>query len=186
MSFTINAALQPYVNTDEHLLWSAEAKKGIDFESKDFYSMLIAIVWCLGVIAWVIIGFSMGAPLWFTASIGIPGVVTGFFLLYGRFMIDAIKRKNTIYGLTENNIIIQSGLFKQRVTLINISSISSIVLRNEKKDGSGTISIRHNRLAMWGYVNIFSYSKLSLAQDAKWVLSQIEAFQKKQYIKLAS
>jgi hypothetical protein len=186
MSSNLISELQAYVSKDEELIWTAAAKKGIVFESGDIYNVFIAIVWCLGAIAWAIIGFSMGAPLWFIASIGIPGVVTGLYLLYGRFMIDAIKRKNTIYGLTENNIIIQSGLYKRRVKIININSIASMVLYNEKADGSGNISLRHNRLAMWGYVNIVSYSKLSLAKDAKWVMGQIEAFRKKQSNKLAS
>jgi len=49
-----------------------------------------------------------------------------------------VLRKNTVYGITQNRIIIKYGVIKKSIKSLNIKTLSDVTI-NEKPDGSGTI-----------------------------------------------
>lgn len=79
-----------------------------------------------------------GFPLFAFPLFGVPFVIIGLYLIFGRFFVDAKVRARTTYGVTNDRIIIISGLFSQQVKSMQIRTISDISL-TEKSDGSGTI-----------------------------------------------
>lgn len=58
--------------------------------------------------------------------------------VFGRFIIDAKLRANTVYGITEERILIKTGLFSQTFTSLKIGSLSALELK-ERNDGVGSI-----------------------------------------------
>jgi hypothetical protein len=91
----------------------------------------------------------MHLPLSFY-SLGIPFLVIGLVFVFGRFFIDAKLRENTFYGLTDDRIIIKSGIFKKTIKSVNIRTISDIEY-TERSDRSGTMNIGpKNAMMMWG------------------------------------
>jgi hypothetical protein len=71
---------------------------------------------------------------------GVPFVVIGLYMIFGRFIVDAKLRERTYYGVTNQRIIIVSGLFSPSVKSLNILTLSDVTL-TEKADGSGTITL---------------------------------------------
>lgn len=69
---------------------------------------------------------------------GLPFVAVGFYMAFGRFFVDARVRSRTWYALTEQRIIVVSGLFATTTRSVDLSGIAEVVLR-EKRDGSGSI-----------------------------------------------
>lgn len=69
---------------------------------------------------------------------GIPFVLVGLYLIFGRFLVDAKQRKNRYYGITNERIIILSGLFRRKTRSIDIRNITDLTL-DEYNNGTGTI-----------------------------------------------
>jgi uncharacterized membrane protein YdbT with pleckstrin-like domain len=115
----------------------AQPKKRIVFRTADIYLIPFSLLWCGFAIFWMI---SAAKGSIFFAMFGIPFVVVGLIFVFGRFIIDAKLRENTYYGITEDRIIIKSGVFRKSVKSLNIKTLSDIEF-DEKSDGSGTINI---------------------------------------------
>jgi hypothetical protein len=69
----------------------------------------------------------------------LPFVLVGLYLLIGRFVIDAKERANTYYGVSNERIIIISGLFSRKIKSLNLDTLSDLSL-TESRNGSGVIT----------------------------------------------
>lgn len=182
MDFNLQMELQEYLNSHERLLWAEQPKKGIVFSSSDIDGIPFSLVWCGFSIFWVI--FAAQFSLWF-AMFGIPFVLIGLMLVFGRFIVDAQLRKNTIYGITNNRVIIKSGIFKKTIKSLPILSLTVIEYK-EKKDGSGTITLEPtNHLRNWSWGNGMNWwpgikppASLDLIPDVRNVYNKIMEIQK--------
>lgn len=172
--------LRQHLDNDEKLLWSGQPKKGIVFRSEDLFLIPFSILWCGFAVFWVYSAAQGGGMF---ALFGIPFVFIGLIFVFGRFFIDAKQRENTYYGITENRIIIKSGIFSKNIKSLNITTLSDIEY-NEKSDGSGTISIGpKNPMMMWGngmnwWPGIKASPQLDLIQEVRKVYNQIIDLQK--------
>ncbi len=70
---------------------------------------------------------------------GIPFVLVGLYIVLGRFIVDAMNRAKTFYGVTNERIIIITGLFFREVKSLNLRTLTDVSL-SERGDGSGTIT----------------------------------------------
>jgi hypothetical protein len=121
----------------EALLWSGQPRKGIVFRLSDAAMIPFSLLWGGFAIFWEVAVITSGAP--FMTIWGIPFVVIGLHMIFGRFFLDAKQRDKTYYGVTNERAIIVSGLFSKKVTSLNLRTISNISLE-QKSDGSGTIT----------------------------------------------
>lgn len=173
--------LKDCLDHNETLLWTGKPKTGILFRASDLFLIPFSILWCGFAIFWFVTAL-ISAPFFF-ALFGLPFVGIGLTLVFGRFIIDAKQRANTVYGLTEHRIIIKSGVYSKSIKSLNIKTISDIEY-NEKSDGSGTITIGpKNPMAMWGNgMNWTPGAKqtpsLDLIQDVRKVYNKIIEIQK--------
>jgi len=129
--------LKEHLDRDEKLLWTGSPMKGVIFRKADIFLIPFSLLWCGFAIFWIIMASKSGGLF---ALFGVPFVIIGLIFVFGRFIIDSKQRENTIYGITDNRIIIKSGVFKQNVKSLNIPTLTNIEL-TEKGDGSGTITI---------------------------------------------
>ena len=81
---------------------------------------------------------SKQAPLFFVIW-GIPFVLIGLYFVFGRFLVDAKTRGCTFYAVTDQRIIIVSGLFSRQTKSMQLRTLSDVTL-TERRDGSGTIT----------------------------------------------
>jgi hypothetical protein len=141
------------LSKDERLLWTGRPRVGIIFRSSDIFLIPFSLLWFGFAIFWEYNVVKIGVPLF--ALFGLPFIIMGIYISVGRFFLDNIRRKNTMYGITDNRVIIKSGLFSKDIKSLNIRTISDITFK-EKTDGSGTISfgpsdLRYTLFSGMGY-----------------------------------
>jgi hypothetical protein len=180
MDYNLTTELQEHLDTNEKLIWTGQPKKGIVFRTADIFLIPFSLLWCGFAIFWVIMA-SQGSI--FFAMFGIPFVIIGLIFVFGRFIIDAKQRENTYYGLTDDRIIIKSGVYKKTIKSLNVRTLSDIEY-DEKSDGSGTINIGpKNPMMIWGngmnwWPGIKATPSLDLIKDVRNVYNKIIEIQK--------
>jgi hypothetical protein len=91
-----------------------------------------AIVWEGSVLFFA--GNSGGPPIFFVLW-GIPFVVVGQFLIWGRFLAKRWDRARTIYALTDQRVLILKGRSLQSMYLVQLPGIT----QSSRADGSGSL-----------------------------------------------
>ena len=137
----IRAELSP----NEQLLWSGQPAQGIRLRSYDWFLIPFSLLWGGFAIVWesfaIMIAFSAAAkePVVFIFPLfGIPFVLIGLYIIFGRFIVDAKQRARTFYGLTSERIIMVSGVWRRTVKSLNLETLNDISL-TEKRNGGGII-----------------------------------------------
>lgn len=133
----LQSEFRTHLDAGESLLWSGKPKQGIKLRASDALMIPFSLMWGGFAFYWESSVISLGTHF-FLKLWGIPFVLMGVYLIIGRFLFDARRRKNTMYGITENRIIIKSGVFKESIKSLHIKTLSNITLV-EKNDKSGTI-----------------------------------------------
>lgn len=138
----IQQELQYELIDDEKLIWTGRPGLGIIFRKIDIFLIPFSVFW-FGMILFVIFGATASASKspdvpWPIFLFFIPFLVAGCYITFGRFWLDKRRRANTIYGITDNRIIIRSGVFSKKVNSFNIKTLSNLSV-DEKPDGSGNI-----------------------------------------------
>ena len=137
MDYELSQQLQPYLNQSERLLWVGKPKTGIVFRPPDLFVIPFSLLWCGFAVFWVYTAQRIGGAF---GLFGIPFVLAGLYFVFGRFIADAVLRAGTVYGLTEDRILIRTGLFSKSLQSVNIKALTDFQY-TEKKDGSGTITL---------------------------------------------
>jgi len=140
--------IKPELGREERLIWSGRPRSGIILRAYDAFLIPFSLMWGGFAIFWEASVIAGGAPFFFMLW-GIPFVLVGLYLIFGRFFVDAHQRNRTHYGITNERIIIISGLFRRSVKSLNIETLTDVSM-SEKSDGSGTITLGPNH-PMYGW-----------------------------------
>lgn len=143
----IQQELQYELLDDEKLLWTGRPGTGIIFRKIDIFLIPFSLFWfgalLIGMITIIITTSPNSSTPWPIFLFFIPFFLAGCFITFGRFLIDKRRRANTIYGITDNRIIIKSGIFSKKINSFNIKTLSNLSV-DEKPDGSGNIIFAQN------------------------------------------
>jgi len=126
------------LSPQEELLWSGQPGKGVVLKAGDFMMIPFSLMWGGFAIFWEVMVIRSSAPL-FMQLWGIPFVLVGLYMIVGRFFVDAWQRERTVYGVTNERIIIISSFFNRKVKSLNLQTLPEITF-DDKSDGSGTIT----------------------------------------------
>jgi hypothetical protein len=175
----IGAELDP----GERLLWAGQPPRGLMLRSSDAFLIPFSLMWGGFAIFWesgVVLG---GAPL-FMKLWGVPFVVVGLYLIFGRFFVDAYQRARTFYAVTSERAIIVSAYFVQRVTSLNLDLLPDVSL-TEHPSGAGTITFGTPPPApprtagnSWPATGQYAAPVFELASDARQVYEIIRDAQR--------
>lgn len=189
MDYDTQKIIQGELGSDEKLIWCGRPKQGTVFRRSDVYMIPFSLLWGGFAIFWEIMAISIpnekaGAIAIVFPLLGIPFVVVGLYIIFGRFIHDAKNRAKTFYGITNQRVIIVSGLFSKGVKSLNIKTLTDLSL-SEKSDGSGTIIFgQENPWALLFGAGSFpgitgsNTPKFELIQSAKNVYNKIRNVQK--------
>jgi hypothetical protein len=113
-------------------------KQGLLFTKKDFMLVPFSLFWCGFAVFWESnVVTTPNAPL-FMKLWGIPFVVIGLYVLFGRFFLDASVRARTHYAVTDKRILIlRSGWF-HKFFAVQLDTLPGLNIE-QSSDGSGTI-----------------------------------------------
>lgn len=128
----------------EHLLWAGKPPDGVLFRSIDLFLVPFSLMWGGFAIFWEFTVINGKAPFFFKLW-GVPFVLIGLYLIFGRFIVDAWQRTKTFYGVTSERILIRSGLWSLTTQSLNLKSLPEVTL-SERTSGGGTITFGPSKL----------------------------------------
>ncbi|WP_426336454.1 PH domain-containing protein [Pseudoduganella sp. R-31] len=106
--------------------------------ASDLLMIPFSLMWGGFALFWEYSVFNSAAPLLFRLW-GIPFVLVGLYMIAGRFVVEAWQRAYTEYAVTDERIIIRSGIFKRRMKSLNLRAMGEFSL-TENRNGEGTIA----------------------------------------------
>jgi Bacterial PH domain len=145
--FGMGSPLDAMLDPGERLLWSGQPKQGVRLQAGDVFlipfSLMwggFALFWEAGVLGLIHLDSKRPAnhPPIFMAVFGIPFVVIGLYMIFGRFFFDAASRKRTWYGITDRRLIILKSLFGTKILSYDYATLTNLNLV-ERGDRSGDV-----------------------------------------------
>lgn len=183
MNFDATQVIQSELEPRERLLWAGQPTQGVKLRGSDGFMIPFSFLWGGFAIFWEYSVIQNGAPFIFMLF-GIPFVLVGLYIMFGRFFIEAKQRSKTFYGLTNERVVITSGLFRKKVKSLNLRTLTDISL-SESSNGSGSVSFGNSSpfTSMFGGMSWPGMEqhvgpRFDLIQDAKRVYQQIREEQK--------
>jgi hypothetical protein len=98
------ASLRP----GEQLIWCGRPDPSVIFVPADIIAVPFTLVWLGIALAWEAGTQAIAAPPAFRL-LGVPFVLIGVYLVAGRFVTRWVRRRRTIYGVTSDRILVQTG-----------------------------------------------------------------------------
>jgi hypothetical protein len=130
--------IQQDLEAGEKLLWTGLPRRGLMLRGIDFFAIPFSLLWCGFAIVWETMTFTTGAPLLFRLW-GVPFVLVGLYIVFGRFIVDAKSRARTVYAVTDRRVLIVSGLFRKNIQSLFLRGLAEMNL-SEDHAGRGTIT----------------------------------------------
>ncbi len=137
MDNSVEIELNPELYEGEKLIWAGRPKTGFVFYPLDIVISILTLIWL--VLSTYIFASSFGNTGFAIAFFILPFGLGGGFFLFGRFWLDSVRRRKTIYGISGSRIIIKAGIFKKDVNSFPIDTLPALKL-SERENGRGSIS----------------------------------------------
>ena len=131
------------------MIWSGQPRQGFILRPSDALMIPFSLLWGGFAIGWEAMVIRESGSFFFTVW-GIPFVLVGLYLIFGRFFVDLLQRRKTFYALTDERAIIISGLFNQELKSLDLTKLSEINL-SVKNSGRGTITFGTSYAMAWMY-----------------------------------
>ncbi len=189
MNYDAQIVIQKELDSGEKLLWAGAPKQGTMLKGSDAFMIPFSLLWGGFAIFWEIMALQIPSDEADAVSIvfplfGIPFVLVGLYMIFGRFIYDSKKRSKTFYGLTDQRAIIVSGLFSKGVKSLNLKTMTDVSLA-ENANGYGTIVFgqENQMMSMFmggGFPGMGGSNtpKFELIENAKHVYKQLREHQK--------
>ena len=143
---------QPELVPGESFVWAGQPKTSVVFHKEDFLLIPFSLMWGGFAIFWEanVLGIwsaQAHTPWTFGVLWGIPFVLIGQYLIWGRFFYTAWLKRRTHYAVTNRRVITVQDGRKRQMTSAFVDSLPALV----KEVGSSGIGILHfNQLQpMW-------------------------------------
>jgi hypothetical protein len=135
--------MHPEMLSGENLHWAGMPSPSVIFHLDDWamvpFSLLwagFAIFWEAGVLGYWGNGPQKGAVSWFMVMWGIPFIVIGQYMVWGRFFYDAWLKRRTYYAVTNRRVLVlQEGLKRKS----NWTYLEAIPMIEREGATSGTL-----------------------------------------------
>jgi hypothetical protein len=130
--------MQPELLSGEKFYWAGKPNPHVIFHSDDWYAIPFSLLWGGFAIFWevsVLGGWgnvSHGNPIsWFFTLWGIPFVVIGQFMIWGRFFFDAWLKRRTYYAVTNRRVLVLQEGWKQKTRFTQLEAVVGMEIEGE-------------------------------------------------------
>lgn len=121
----------PCLANGERLLWAGRPKQGLLLRPSDLFWIPFSLLWAGFAVYWEYLAVKSGQPmLW--RFWGVPFILAGLYLVFGRFLVDSATRSSTYYGVSDGHGIIVTVRRKPRLTRLSVRDFQ-VTLRGESK-----------------------------------------------------
>jgi hypothetical protein len=132
------------LDAGERLLWCGQPRGGIRLRGQDALLIPFSLMWGGFACFWEFMALSVVAKAPGPVGIifplfGLPFVIIGLYMIFGRFIADARGRARTFYGVTNERVIIISGIFSRNTKSLQLRTLTDVSL-TQRSDGSGSIT----------------------------------------------
>ena len=132
-------AIQPELTSGESILWAGQPNSRVIFYKDDIFLIPFSLLWGGFAIFWEagVSGFWGGnhgnGGSWIFGMIwGVPFVLIGQYLIWGRFFYDAWLKKRTHYAVTSRRVIVVQTGWKRQMVSAFLDSLPTLA-----KEGRG-------------------------------------------------
>lgn len=137
-----STAVQPELTSGESVLWAGQPNPRITFHREDLFLIPFSLLWGGFAIFWEAgaAGYwgssTRGGTSWIFGMIwGIPFVLIGQYMIWGRFFYVRWKKKRTYYAVTNRRVIVVQNGWKRQMASAYLDTLPTLL----KEQGSGTI-----------------------------------------------
>ena len=130
--------LRRYVLPGERVLWEGKPAVGPYSMRGAWYLIPFSIMWGGFAIFWEASAILGHAPLFF-ALWGVPFLLIGLYMIFGRIYVARREARNTTYALTDRRVLIRSGAFRRSLVELDLLNLPGAEL-NEGRGGTGSIT----------------------------------------------
>lgn len=136
---SLRVAIQPQLQSGERVLWVGQPQKGLMLRSQDAFLIPFSLLWCGFAIFWeASVATSHNAPAFFLLW-GAAFVAVGLYIVFGRFITDATVRDKTVYAVTNERVLIRSGLWTIGTRSLYLDGLSEMNVSDDA-NRRGTIT----------------------------------------------
>jgi hypothetical protein len=139
------AVAQPELTAGETLLWEGQPSASIIFRKEDVFlipfSLLwggFAIFWEAGVSGYWGNGLKHNAPSYFVMLWGMPFVLIGQYLIWGRFLFTAWKKRRTHYAITNRRALVVQDSWRRKMASAYLDTLPALIKENSS-NGMGRL-----------------------------------------------
>jgi hypothetical protein len=127
--------------------------------STDLLMIPFSLLWGSFALYWEAAVITTNAPIFFVLW-GIPFVLMGLYLIAGRFALDAHIRSHTTYAVTQERILIISGIYRRQIKSLNLHSLPELTLITGSTD-AGSISFG-TAASQWGSLRLTKWPGMGI------------------------
>lgn len=125
------------LGSGESLVWAGKPNPSVIFHPSDWYMIPGSLMWGGFAIFWEAGVGGDHAPLFFMLW-GVPFVLIGQYMIWGRFLYAAWKKRRILYAITTRRILVMALPPRSKIISTFLESIP-VIDRNMQADGIGTI-----------------------------------------------
>jgi hypothetical protein len=133
----VSSTLQPELLSGENILWAGRPNPNSILHSDDWYMIPFSLLWGGFAIFWEagVLGYwganSKGTPSAFMALWGVPFVVIGQYMIWGRFLYDGWLKRRTYYAVTTRRVLILQEGWRRKISSSYLEAIPTIEREGE-------------------------------------------------------
>ena len=149
--------LQPYLRPQERLLWAGRPDPEVIFTPADAFIVPFSLMWGGFALFWELSVLHTDAPFFFRLW-GIPFVLIGLYMIFGRFIVKRRQKERTVYAVTD----------QRAMTLINKTTLSDSALKfqpitvKRSRDGRHASVLVGNGIGAWRGANMYANTGMDL------------------------
>lgn len=152
-AYRTSVELQTELLAGESLLWSGQPQPRILLHKQDWYAIPFSLLWGGFALFWEWaatghFGSRSNSLTGFFALWGLPFVLIGQYMIWGRFLYTAWRKTRTFYGLTNRRVLVVNTGMTRKVTDAFLANLTSVSIAT-RADGSGTIEFAPEPQPEW-------------------------------------